>query len=30
MGVIRKKNPETGEWEVYGSSEASDINLAEI
>ena len=30
MGVIRKRNPETGRWEVYGSSEASDINLIDI
>lgn len=27
MGVIKKFNPETGQWEVYGSTEASDINL---
>ena len=27
MGVIKKFNPETGEWEVYGSTEAKDINL---
>jgi surface protein len=27
MGVIRKKNPLTGEWEVYGSTDAKDINL---
>ena len=27
MGVIRKKNPKTGEWEIYGSTEAKDINI---
>ena len=27
MGVIKKFNPETGQWEIYGSTEASDINL---
>ena len=27
MGVIRKKNPKTGKWEVYGSTDAKDINL---
>ena len=30
MGVIKKFNPETGEWEVYGSTEASDINLLDV
>lgn len=30
MGVIRKKNPLTGEWEVYGSTEAKDINLIDL
>lgn len=30
MGVIRKKNPLTGEWEVYGSTEAKDINLIDV
>lgn len=30
MGVIRKRNPETGEWEVYGSSDAKDINLVDV
>ena len=25
MAVIRKKNPKTGEWEVYGSTDAKDI-----
>ena len=30
MGVIRKKNPATGEWEVYGSTEAKDINLIDV
>ena len=29
MGVIRKKNPLTGEWEVFGSTEAKDINLVD-
>ena len=27
MGVIKKFNPETGEWEIYGSTDARDINL---
>ena len=27
MGVIRKLNPKTGKWEIYGSTEAKDINL---
>ena len=27
MGVIRKRNPQTGEWEIFGSTEAIDINL---
>lgn len=27
MGVIRKKNPKTGKWEIYGSTDAKDINL---
>jgi surface protein len=30
MGVIRKKNPNTGEWEVCGSSDAKDINLIDV
>lgn len=30
MGVIKKKNPITGEWEVFGSTEAIDINLMDI
>jgi surface protein len=30
MGVIRKFNPETGQWEVYGSTEAKDINLIDV
>ena len=30
MGVIRKKNPQTGEWEVYGSTDAKDINLIDV
>ena len=30
MGVIRKYNPETGQWEVYGSTEAKDINLIDV
>ena len=30
MGVIRKKNPNTGEWEICGSSDAKDINLIDI
>ena len=27
MGVIKKFNPETGEWEIFGSTDARDINL---
>ena len=30
MGVIKKFNPETGEWEIYGSTEAKDINLTDV
>ena len=30
MGVIRKKNPITGEWEIYGSTDAKDINLVDV
>ena len=30
MGVIRKFNPETGQWEIYGSTEAKDINLIDV
>lgn len=30
MGVIRKKNPKTGEWEVFGSTDAKDINLIDV
>ena len=30
MGVIKKFNPETGQWEVYGSTEAKDINLIDV
>ncbi len=30
MGVIRKKNPKTGKWEVYGSTDAKDINLIDV
>ena len=30
MGVIRKKNPQTGEWEIYGSTDAKDINLIDV
>ena len=30
MGVIKKFNPETGEWEIYGSTEAKDINLIDV
>ena len=30
MGVIRKKNPVTGEWEIYGSTDAKDINLIDV
>ena len=30
MGVIKKFNPETGEWEIYGSTDARDINLTDV
>ena len=30
MGVIKKFNPETGQWEIYGSTDARDINLLVI
>ena len=30
MGVIKKFNPETGEWEIYGSTDARDINLLDV
>lgn len=30
MGVIKKFNPETGEWEIYGSTDAKDINLIDV
>ena len=30
MGVIKKFNPETGEWEIYGSTDAKDINLVDV
>ena len=30
MGNIRKFNPETGKWEVYGSTDAKDINLVDV
>ena len=30
MGVIRKKNPKTGKWEIYGSTDAKDINLIDV
>ena len=30
MGVIRKKNPQTGQWEIYGSTDAKDINLIDV
>ena len=30
MGVIKKFNPETGQWEIYGSTDARDINLLDI
>ena len=29
MGVIKKFNPETGKWEIYGSTDAKDINLVD-
>lgn len=30
MGVIKKFNPETNRWEIYGSTEAKDIKLIDI
>ena len=30
MGVIKKFNPETGQWEIFGSTEASDINIMDV
>ena len=30
MGVIKKFNPETGQWEIYGSTDARDINLLDV
>ena len=30
MGVIKKKNPITGEWEIFGSTDAIDINLMDV
>ena len=30
MGNIKKFNPETGKWEVYGSTDAKDINLVDV
>ena len=30
MGVIKKFNPETGQWEIYGSTDAKDINLIDV
>ena len=30
MGAIKKFNPETGKWEVYGSTDAKDINLLDL
>ena len=30
MGAIKKFNPETGKWEVYGSTDATDINLLDL
>mgnify|MGYP003291783571 FL=1 len=30
MGIIRKKNPQTGEWEICGSTDAKDIRLIDV
>ena len=30
MGVIKKYNSETGRWELYGSTDAKDINLIDV
>ena len=30
MGVIKKFNPETKKWEIYGSTEARDIKLIDV
>ena len=30
MGVIKKFNPDTGKWEIYGSTDAKDINLIDV
>ena len=30
MGVIKKFNPITEEWEIYGSTDAKDINLIDV
>ena len=30
MGVIKKFNPETNRWEIYGSTDAKDIKLIDI
>ena len=30
MGTIKKYNPETGQWEIYGSTDAKDINLIDV
>ena len=30
MGTVKKYNPETGKWEIYGSTDAKDINLIDV
>ena len=30
MGTVKKYNPETGKWEIYGSTDAKDINLLDV
>ena len=30
MGVIKKFNPETNRWEIYGSTDAKDIKLIDV
>ena len=30
MGTVRKWNPDRQQWEVFGSTEAKDINLIDV